>query len=367
MKFSCNKEALLHEISMAQEIISSRNTLSILSNVLLETVDSTLFIKATDLKLGFETAIPVEVVQPGITTVFCDKFLGILRNLPEGEVEFDQQDGNLFIRPRFKKVSFQLKSIPSDKFPELQSINEDQYFQIPQRDLSEMISQTVFAVSDDETRYFMNGVFFEKLEDSIVMVATDGRRLSFISKFFSEGIKKFESIIIPPKILNLLNKFMVGEGLVDLAVTEKNIFFKIGNRKIYSNLIEGQFPNYNRVIPKEQSYQISIKKDDLYEALKRVSVLVEQKSRRIYIRLIQDTLILDAEESEIGSAKEEIPCIFNGPETVIALNYLYLFEPVKVIDEEEINIKFSEPNKAITLKAKDDESFFHIIMPMQVD
>ncbi|HOV62342.1 MAG TPA: DNA polymerase III subunit beta, partial [Spirochaetia bacterium] len=161
MKFTCEKNALLQEISIAQEIISSKNALSILSNVLLIAEESTLTIKATDLKVSFETKVPISTEVSGSTTVFCDKFLGILRSLPEGEVEFEQDDQKLVIRPLFKKIDFQLKSIASDKFPELNEIDESKYFSIPQKDLNDMIGETIFAVSDDETRYFMNGVFFE--------------------------------------------------------------------------------------------------------------------------------------------------------------------------------------------------------------
>lgn len=367
MKFSCDRDALLHEISVAQEIIASRNILSILSNVHIETKDGTLFIKATDMKLGFETSLPVEIFQDGSTTVFCDKLLGILRNLPEGEIEFEQKEGKLYIKPRFKKVSFQLKSISSDKFPELQAIQDDSFFEISQSELSEMISQTVFAVSDDETRYFMNGVFLERKENSLAMVATDGRRLSYIVKPAGEGIGTFEGIIIPPKILMLVKKYLTGEGTIQMAVSDKNVFFKIGNQKYYSNLIEGQFPNYSRVIPQEQLYQISLNKEDIAEALKRVSILVEQKSRRIYLRLSQDLLLLDAEESDIGTAKEEIICQYSGPDITIALNYLYLYEPLRVIAEDVIILEFSEPTKAITLKSEPYNEYFHIVMPMQVE
>ncbi len=367
MKFSCDRDALLHEISIAQEIISSRNALSILSNVLLETGENTLFIKATDLKVGFETSIPVEVIQTGVITVFCDKLLGILKTLPEGEVEFDQQEGRLTIKPRFKKISFQLKSIPADKFPELQTAREDSFFQVPQKDLAEMIAQTVFAVSDDETRYFMNGVYLERKENSLAMVATDGRRLAFVSKPIGAEVVSFNPVIVPPKILTLMKKFLTGEGTVSMAVSDKNVFFRINNQKLFSNLIEGQFPNYARVIPHEQQFAIQLSKSDLSEALRRVSLLVEQKSRRVFMKVSPNVIVLNAEESEIGAAKEEIPCSYEGPEATIALNYLYLSEPLRVIEEDAIRIEYTEPTKAITLRAVPEREYFHIVMPMQID
>ncbi len=152
-----------------------------------------------------------------------------------------------------------------------------------------------------------------------------------------------------------------------MAVSDKNVFFRINNQKLFSNLIEGQFPNYARVIPHEQQFAIQLSKSDLSEALRRVSLLVEQKSRRVFMKVSPNVIVLNAEESEIGAAKEEIPCSYEGPEATIALNYLYLSEPLRVIEEDAIRIEYTEPTKAITLRAVPEREYFHIVMPMQID
>ena len=367
MKFVCNRGDLLKEISIAQEIISSRNTLSILSNVMLDTYEGKLTVRATDLKVSFETVIPVDTQIPGSTTVFCDKFLGILRSLPDGEVEYELQDQRLNIRPMFKKIDFQLKSIAGEKYPELQDISNDSYFELPQADLLEMISQTLFAVSDDETRYFMNGVFMENIDGKLVMVATDGRRLSYISKKIDPEIQKFDGVIVPPKALNLVKKLSSGEGNLSLAVTDKNIFIKFDNQRLSSNLIEGQFPNYSRVIPENQEQQINVNKSELMDALVRVALLVEQKSRRVYITVNENNLLLHSEESEIGVAREEIACEYEGPETSLAVNYQFLLEPLRVMDEETVAMKFTDSRKAISLVPLVEKEYVHVIAPMQLD
>lgn len=367
MKFSCPRDVILKEISIAQEIISSRNSLSILSNVLLDANDGTLLIRATDLKVSFETKIPVDVKQDGRSTVFCDKLLGILKALPEGEIEFEITDGDKFIiRPLFKKIDFRLKSIAADKFPEIETVASEHFFQIGQADLIEMIGQTVFAVSDDETRYFMNGVYFEKADEKLVMVATDGRRLSYIGKDIGNNIPSFSGVIIPPKILNLVRKLASGEGMIHMAITDKQVFFEFDNQKLSSALIEGQFPNYQRVIPESQAHTLVINKSDLNEALKRVALLVE-KSRRVYLSLTAGSLTLMSEESEIGIGKEEILCDYNGPENKIALNFQYLADPLKVIDTEQVSFKYTEPVKAISILPTPEKDYFHIVMPMQLD
>ncbi|MFA6508095.1 MAG: DNA polymerase III subunit beta [Treponemataceae bacterium] len=367
MKFTCERSVLLKEIAIAQEIISSKNAISILSNVLLEAENDTLVIKATDIKVNFETRVPVTVTESGSTTVFCDKLLGIINSIPDGELEFEQNDIKIIIKPSFKKIKFQLKSIASDKFPEFPSADGATFFDIPVKDFKEMVYQTVFAVSDDETRYFMNGVFLENNTEKLVMVATDGRRLAYIGKSFGTSVPVFKGVIVPPKILNLITKRAGDEGPVSIAVTEKSIFLRFGSYNLSSVLIEGQFPNYQRVIPDKQSFSFAVNRIELLEALKRVSLLVEQKSRRIYMTVSSGSLSISSEESEIGTAIEDIPCRYEGEQVTIALNYRYLEEPLKVISDENVTIQFTEPNRAITLHPVPEKDFFHIVMPMQLD
>jgi DNA polymerase III subunit beta len=367
MKFSFDRDSLLKEISIAQEIITTKNAISILSNVLLEAQNGTLTIKATDIKVNFETKIPVDIQESGSTTVYCDKFMSIISSLPSGEIEFEQNDIKINIKSIAKKAKFQLKSIASDKFPEFTSPTNLKFFDIPVKEFKEMINQTVFSVSDDETRYFMNGVFLEKNGEKLQLIATDGRRLAFVSKEFGVNIPDFKGIIVPPKILTLINRRATDEGLISIAVGEKNVFFRFGNYEFTSVLIEGQFPNYNRVIPESQSRFFQVETKDLLEALKRVALLVEQKSRRIFLTVAPGNLTISSQETEIGTAREEIPCMYDGDEITIALNYLYLEEPVKVIGTERLKVEFTEAMKAITLKAEPEKDFFHIVMPMQME
>jgi DNA polymerase-3 subunit beta len=199
------------------------------------------------------------------------------------------------------------------------------------------------------------------------MVATDGRRLAFVGKNFGTEIPDFKGIIVPPKILNLVTKRAGDEGPVSIAVTEKTLFVKFGSYHLSSVIIEGQFPNYQRVIPEKQAFSFAVNRIELLEALKRVSLLVEQKSRRVYMGIAAGILTISSEESEIGTAKEEIPCRYDGHEVTIALNYRYLEEPLKVMNDEMVTIQFTEANRAITMYPSPEKDFFHIVMPMQLD
>jgi DNA polymerase-3 subunit beta len=366
MKFSCERSVLLKEIAIANEIIASKNVISILSNIYIEAADGSLVIKATDMKVNFETKVPVDVKEPGSVTVYGDKFFGILNSNPDGEMEFDQSESKITIKTSAKRDKFQLKCIDSDKFPQF-TASGTKVFEIPIKEFKEMIQQTVFAVSDDETRYFMNGVFFEKSEGKFVMVATDGRRLAYITKEAGAGVEDFSGIIIPPKILNILMKRAGDEGMVSLSVSEKTIFIQFGSYKLSSVLIDGQFPNYRKVIPESQTKSFSFNRLDMLDALRRVSLLVEQKSHRVYLSVAPGTISIYCEENEIGNAREEIPCNYEGEEVSIALNYRYIEEPFKVMNDEEISIHFTDPTRTITIMPVPQKDFFHIVMPMQTD
>ena len=364
MKFTCDRSVLLKEISIANEIIAYKNAISILSNIYIEALEDSLIIKSTDMKVNFETRVPVQVIETGAVTVFGDKFYGILNSIPDGEIEFEQSGGKITIKTMVKKAKFQLKNTASDKFPEFTAAGKD-FFEIPVKEFKDMILETVFAVSDDETRYFMNGVFFEKAEDKFIMVATDGRRLAYITK--KADIEDFQGVIIPPKILNIVMKRAGDEGMISLSVTDKNIFIQFGSYQLSSVLIEGQFPNYRRVIPETQEKSFSVNRLEMLDALKRVSLLVEQKSHRVYLGLAPGVISVYCEENEIGNAREEIPCKYDGDEISIALNYRYIEEPFKVMKADEICIQFTEPTKAITITPVPQGDFFHIVMPMQLD
>ena len=364
MKFTCDKNVLLKEISIANEIIASKNAISILSYIYFEANDGSLAIKATDMKVNFETKVPVDVLEPGRVTVYGDKFYGILNSIPDGEIEFEQIESRINIKTSAKKIRYQLKSIASDKFPEFSASSKD-FFEIPIKDLKDMIQETIFAISDDETRYFMNGIFFEKADDKFFMVATDGHRLAYINKNAAANVADFSGIIIPPKILNIVTKRAGEEGMADVSVNDKTIFIKFGSYVLSSVLIEGQFPNYRRVIPENQINHFTVNRMEMLEALRGVSVMVEKESHRVYLKLAPGYVSLYCEENENGDSQWEIPCQYNGEEVSIALNYRYLEEPFKVMSGNEIKILFTDPNKTITIMPVPEKDFFHIVMPMQ--
>jgi len=373
MKFTFDRDAMIKEISIAQEIITNKSPVSILSNILVIAENNALTIKATDSAVKFTTTIPVDIQEEGRTTIFCDKFMSILSSLPSGDIEFVQEDITVTIKPTTKRVKFQLKSQTSDKFPEMGSSENVPFFELPSKDFKEMIKQTIFAVSDDRNRYFMTGVYFIKNGDTLTMVATDGRRLSCVNKN-GFNVPDFQPAIIPTKILGCILKNAPEEGNVSVGVVDKSLFVKFGNVEFSSNLIEGQFPNYQKVIPENLTMSIMVNKADLDAALKRTTIMVDKKVSRIIFKISSGVLKLISPESDIGTADEEIPCRYDGQDITMALNFTYVTEPLKVIDSENVvfdfNINDAQGNeeanitKAVIVRGDPAGDYIHVIMPM---
>lgn len=373
MKFTFDKDAMIKEISIAQEIITNKSPVSILSNILIIAENNSLTIKATDSTVKFTTTIPVDIQEEGRTTIYCDKFMSILSSLPAGDIEFNQEDIEVFIKPISKKVNFKLKSQASDKFPEIGTSENLPFFEVPSKDFKEMIKETIFAVSEDRNRYFMTGVYFAKEDDSLIMVATDGRRLSCDSKK-GLSVPDFQPAIIPTKILSCILKNAPEEGNIQVAVVDKSVFVKFGNVEFSSVLIEGQFPNYKKVIPESLSMSFMVNKADLDAALKRTTIMIDRKVSRIIFKISSGMLKLISPESEIGTADEEIPCRYDGRDISMSLNFTYVTEPLKVIDSENVIFDFNinevqgdeEANitKAVIMRGESTGDYIHVIMPM---
>jgi len=371
MRFSFDRDAMIKEISIAQEIITNKSPVSILSNILLIAENNSLVIKATDSTVKFTTTVPVEIQEEGRTTIYCDKFMQILSQSPSGEIEFIQEDIGVTIKPIAKKVKFQLKSQASDKFPESGTSENLPFFELPSKDFKEMISETIFAVSDDRNRYFMTGVYFIKNGETLTMVATDGRRLSCDNKT-GLSIPDFQPAIIPTKILGCILKNAPDEGNLQLAVVDKSIFVKFGNVEFSSVLIDGQFPNYQKVIPENLTMSFMVNKADLDAALKRTTIMVDKKVSRIIFKISSGVLKLISPDSDIGSADEEIPCRYDGQEISMALNFTYVTEPLKVIDSENVVFDFNindvdgdaNITKAVIMRSETGGDYIHVIMPM---
>lgn len=363
MKFVFDKETLVNEITVAQKIIATKNATAVLSNVYLEAGDNALTIKAVDSIGTFQTKIPVVTIEKGSAIVFCDKFMSILASIPDGEAEFSLQEKDAVVKSLMAKIKYKLKCMSTNEYPYFVSVDGKSFFSVPAKDFKEMVKKTSFAVSVETTRHFMTGVFFEKKDNKLVLVATDGRRLSFSAKEVP-GMVDFTSVIVPPKVLNIVIGKLSDEGSVDIAIAEKTIFFKFGNCLFSTNLIDGQFPNYNRVIPASHTGEFVISKKEIDKALKHISVMTD-KVQKILLGVNSGVCSVSSVSEEFGEAKEEIDCQYIGEEFTFAINCKYLADFLKVALDEDIIFEFTDELKAIVLKQKSSEDDIYIIMPMQ--
>ena len=368
MKFLCQSSVLRAEIEIANSFSSSKNSLSIFSNVLLEATNDALKVKATDQNMGFSSTVPISVLVPGSTTVYCDKLSQLLKNIPDTEIEVSEENGNMTIKPSDNSNSFviNIKTIDVAKFPEIAEIDESLYFSATQRDFFDMIDKTSFAVAENDSRHFLTGVYMEKKEDDLVMVATDGKRMGYVCRHFEQNIPEFMPAIIPPKFLSLMKSIGTGEGLLSIGVKEGYIFSEIGNRTIYSTLIQGPYPAYEKVIPKNLDNVCVIKKDDIEKAISLISILVESKSKRIFADLTENKVVLSSENTEFGEGEQTVPASYSGPDVRMSFNSQLLVAPIKKIDSDYMKIMFSKPTSAMIFTSEPEKDYLFVLMPMQI-
>lgn len=367
MKFVCQKSAILKELSNALDFTSQRNTIAVYANVCLVLAGDNLTLKATDQKMSYVSEITVQGIEDGSTTVLCDKFLNVVKNLPEADIVFETSEDKISIKPENQSIDFKLRTIEASAFPSLTFADEDSFFKVSQKDFTDMINQVIFAVSDDESKFAMNGALLERNGNSLVMVGTDGRRLSYICRQLETDIPDFSKATIPSKFLLLVKKMSINEGDFDVCVSDNTISIRFGSCTISSSLIKNDFPAYRRVIPERQSKVCIVNIEALSDALKRVSLLVENKYKKVILEFNDNKLSVYCDESDVGAGREIIDCKYEDEPVKCAMNFTYLLSPLKVMDGKEARIEFSEPERPFTIKSEPERDYLHVIMPMNIN
>ncbi len=372
MKVVLTRGDLLRGVTTVQSAVASKNTMPILANVLLEARDKKLEFVATDLDMGIRCSVPAEIVEKGNITINAKKLSDIVRELPEATVELEIDDSHKMILV-CQKSNFKVHGLPKDDFPILPEVKKDKVFKIKGALLQEMIRKTIFAVSTDETRYVLNGVYFQVDGGKLRMVATDGHRLAFIQKKLEGKNDDKASVIIPTKTLNELSKVIsdLGKGkedelIVESYVTDNQIKFVIEGVEIISRLIEGQFPNYEQVIPKESDKKIEASVSELSSATRRVAILTSEKSNSIRYQAKNGKLSISSKTPDMGEAKEEMDVDYKGEEISIAYNAKYVLDVLKNVGTDTVNIELTQPLSPGILRPKGDADYLCVIMPMRV-
>jgi len=366
MEIKVLKSELLKKIALGVNIAANKpSTLPILNNLFLETQkDGVLKIIATDMEVGISTLLPVQVGQSGSITVPARKFYDIVKELPEGEVDIAVTKNNT-VNIKAGKSYFKIMGLDKEDFPKLPEFSLDQAIELEQGVMKECLSLTAFAISHDETRYVLNGVLISLKENHIQFVATDGRRLAFYKKELKKKISQKTDMIIPAKTIHELLKLLEWEGVVKIVHTQNKVIFVFNDTYLTSSLIEGNFPNYEQVIPKEEKTLSTVNREEFLQAVRRASLLTSPESPALKFDFIKNKVLVSAKSPNMGEAKEELPAEFKGQEITIGFNPNYFMDVLKNLGDENISISLSEPDKPGLVKGR--EGYLYIIMPMQLN
>lgn len=363
MKIKSTKKDLLQGISIVQNIVSSKTTLPILSNVLLETEKENIRLNSTDLDIGISCAIPVSIAEEGSITIPTKRFGDIIRELPEGDITITTKKNNQ-VDIEGNKCRFKLIGIPKEEFPKFPEFKDKEVIKIEQAVFKEMIRLTSFSVSHEESRYVLNGILLEIADNTIRMVATDGRRLAKSEKKITSPAKKEVSVIIPIKaIQEIFRNLNNDEGTVSFVVGANQVLFDIDGILIATRLIEGEFPNYKQVIPEPAPAKIKISTQDFLSALKRANLLATPDFQAIKIEVFVDKIVLSKNTPDVGESREEIPVEYGGKELIVGFNPTFLIDVLKNLDVEIIEMELLGPDKAGVIRMKE---YLYLALPMRI-
>lgn len=363
MKFSLSKEKFLEGLQSVQNVVSSRTTLPILSNVLLQAVDGLLRFTTTDLDVGIQSAVEANVERAGATTLPARRLASIVRELPSGEISVEVDSKNI-ASIRCGSSYFKMYGLPQEEFPPLPSFSDAKTFNIRQKDLRDGLKKTAYAISTDETRYVLNGILASFKENKLTLVATDGRRLALVD-IELEFPQSFETeVIIPTKAVLEVQRLLSDEGEIKVSIGETQIAFEANGTFLVSKLIEGNYPNYRQVIPAETKERITLEREYFYNAVHRVSLLASDKSNSVKLIFTKNNLEIAANTPEVGEAKESLPIQYKGREFAIAFNPEFLMAPLKNLSEDEIFLDLIDEMSPGLVKIQGP--FLYVLMPMRI-
>ena len=363
MKLKISKDDLLYGITKVQNVVSSKATLPILSNMLLETTKkSTIRLYATDLDIGISCEIPVQILEEGAITLPAKKFNDIIKELPEGDVVITTKKNN-HIEIEGEKCLFKLIGLPKEEFPKFPEFKNVEAVVIDQGVLKEMLKMTSFAVSHEEARYILNGVLLEIEDDIIRLVATDGRRLAKSEKKLETPIKKETRIIIPTKAVYEVMRNIKEEGQLSLLTNANQLLFDIDHVLIATRIIEGDYPNYNQVIPPEQKIKITINTQGLLAAIKRANLLTTPDFQAVKFEVFKDKLIVSKITPDLGESREEVGIHYGGSELIVGFNPHFFIEALKNIETEEVSLELLGADKPGVIRMNE---YLYLALPMRI-
>jgi DNA polymerase-3 subunit beta len=363
MKFSVTKEKLLEGLQQVQNVVSTRTTLPILSNVLLQADGSEVHLTTTDLDVGVRGSCEAQVDKEGATTLPARRLFNIVRELPSSEIQFDV-DGKNAASIRSGQSFFKILGLPEEEFPPLPKFEDAKIVTIRQKDLRDGLRKTSYAISTDETRYVLNGILFSFKDNKLTLVATDGRRLAMVEIELEFPRSHEADIIIPTKAVTELQRLLTDDGDAKVSMGNGQIAFDLNKTLLVSKLIEGNYPNYRQVIPAEAKERVKLERETFLNSLRRVSLLASDKSNSIKLNFSKNNIDITANTPEVGEAKESLPVQYKGRDFSMAFNPEFLMAPLRALTEDEVFLDLIDEMSPGVLKIQ--TPFLYVLMPMRI-
>ena len=368
MELVVRKSDLLKELSLLQGIVERKNTIPILANVLIEASGSDVSLLATDLDVGLRSRCEANVSKPGTLTLPAKKLFEIVGALPDTDIRIEEDKGGKSVTIAADRFESRMQTLPASEFPTPPADSGVAEATLPGAALKRLISHTKFAITSEDTRYFLNGAQLVLRPDSMSMVATDGHRLAFISVQESPGKKVSSDVLLPRKTLTEVARLIDGGEAVEFSQGENHLFFRAGSRLLISRKIDANFPAYERVIPKNNDKKIEFDRDRLSSAVRRVRLLSNERSKAVKFAVAKDQVEITSSTPEVGEAHEVLPVEYSGDALQICFNADYVDNFLAVVETEQIQLEFKDEMSQAVMKpiGADGYEYTYVIMPMRI-
>jgi len=373
MKFKINRDHFANGLSQVLNVVGSKATMPILSNVLIEAEKDHIFLTTTNLDLGIRCQIKADVKEAGSVTLPVKRLAGIVRELPNVDVSVDGSAKHQ-VKLTSGGSNFKIMGIGKEDFPPLPEFGDEKSYTLEQGELTEMLKSVAYAQSNDETRYILNGVYFSFGEGKLTLVATDGRRLAHISKEMDVPAESAGAIILPAKTVSELLRLLDKGEKLKINFNERRAAFQIASDNddsglvdsiyLYSKVVEGNYPNYQQVIPKETHQRIKLERELLLQCVHRAALVCSEKANSVKLKLTTNLLEITAQSPDFGEAHESMAIGYTGPDLQVAFNPQFVIDPLRALNKDEVFLEVKDDVSPGVIKTL--ESFICVVMPVRL-
>lgn len=360
MKFAIAKQVLLDGLNQVVNVVASRPSMPILSNVLIEADNGELRMTATNMELTIVGKVPANIDRAGAITLPAKKLQSIIREMRDGEVSIDVVKTIATIK--CNRAQFKLNGLDAEEFPSLPEFRETREFKVPQAMLSKGFKCTEFAISSDNTRFVLNGIYTCFRDGKLTLVATDGRRLALFENELEFPESQQVDIILPSRAVQEIHRLLGDAGDVKVSITHNQAAFEMGDTLLVTKIIDGNYPNYRQVIPSHYSERIELPTEEILEIVRRVSLLSSEKTNTVRFSFSPDKMEVLSSAAELGEAREEMPIDYKGKDLLITFNADFIIAPLKAISEDTIVLDLIDQSSPGVIRVADE--FLYVLMPM---